>query len=319
MRTYRFQHVDVFTKVQFGGNQLAVFVDGRNLSTEEMQKIAQEMNFPETTFILPPKHAKADWKVRIFTPKTEVPFAWHPTLGTAYVLAKEGMVEIIEPKTTILLELEVGIIPVELEVVNQEIGFIQMVQHIPSFGQELKQVARITEALAIDTQEVAGTGLPVEVVSSGLPFLFIPIKSLQTVENMKPNFALLGTICEELGGKGAFIFAQKSTKQDSTKFSDPELDKEIADLRVHSRMFGTGVGIQEDPATGSASGPLGCYLIKNRVIPTKPKVRIISEQGYEIQRPSILYIEIGMTKNEITDVRVGGYVVPVVEGNLFVE
>lgn len=319
MRTFRFQHVDVFTKVRFGGNQLAVFVDGRDLRTEEMQKIAQEMNFSETTFVFPPTQAEADWKVRIFTPKTEVPFAGHPTLGTAYVLAKEGMIKLTEPKTTILLEMEVGCIPVELEVVDQEIGFIQMGQNIPSFGQKLKQVARIAEALSIEIREVEATGLPVEVVSSGLPFLFIPIKSLETVENLQPNFTLLGTICEELGGKGAFVFTQKSTKGDSTKFSDPESDKEIGDLRVHSRMFGTGVGIQEDPATGSASGPLGCYLIKNKVIPAKQKVRIISEQGVEIQRPSILYIEIEMTKNEITDVKVGGYVVPVVEGNLFVD
>jgi len=149
MRKYRFLHVDVFTETRFGGNQLAVFVDGQSLSTEEMQKIACEMNFSETTFVLPPERPEADWKVRIFTPGRELPFAGHPTLGTAYVLAQEGMVELKEPQTTMNLELGIGIVPVELEVTNQKIGFLQMKQQKPTFGRRLNQIARIAEALAI--------------------------------------------------------------------------------------------------------------------------------------------------------------------------
>lgn len=319
MRKYRFLHVDVFTEVRFGGNQLAVLVDGQSLSTEEMQKIALEMNFSETTFILPPESAEANWKVRIFTPRTEIPFAGHPTLGTAYVLAQEGMLELKEPKTTINLEMGVGIIPVELDVANKKIGFIQMGQQIPTFGQRLNQIARIVEALSVDIHEVEETGLPVEVVSCGLPFLYVPIKSLHAVEQIRPDFTLLGNICEEMGARGAFIFTQETVQSASTNASGTDSDKEIPDLRVHSRMFAPGVGVYEDPATGSASGPLGCYLVKNRVISSKPKIKIISEQGYEIRRPSTLYIEIGMTGNDIIDVRVGGYVVPVVEGMLFID
>ncbi|MFX0195455.1 MAG: PhzF family phenazine biosynthesis protein [Candidatus Hodarchaeota archaeon] len=319
MRKYRFLHVDVFTEVRFGGNQLAVLVDGQSLSTEEMQKIALEMNFSETTFILPTESTEANWKVRIFTPRSEIPFAGHPTLGTAFVLAQEGMVKLKEPKTTINLEMGVGIIPVELDVVNKKIGFIQMRQQNPTYGQRLSQPVRIAEALSIDIHEVEETGLPVEVVSCGLPFLYVPIKSLHAVEQMRPDFALLGNICEEMGARGAFIFTQDIVQPASTNSLGTVSDKEFADLRVHSRMFAPGVGVYEDPATGSASGPLGCYLVKNGVIPPKPIVKIISEQGNEIERPSTLYIEIRMVDNEIVDVRVGGYVIPVAEGTLFVE
>lgn len=319
MRKYRFLHVDVFTEVRFGGNQLAVFVNGESLSTEEMQKIAFEMNFSETTFILPPESAEANWKVRIFTPRSEIPFAGHPTLGTAYVLVQEGMVELKEPKTTINLEMGVGIIPVELDVANKKIGFIQMRQQKPIFGQRLNQIARITEALSIDIHEVEETGLPVEVVSCGLPFLYVPIKSLYAVEQMRPDFALLGNICEEMEARGTFIFTQETVQPASTNSSGTVSHKEIPDLRVHSRMFAPGVGVYEDPATGSASGPLGCYLVKNGVVSPKPIVKIISEQGFEIKRPSTLYIEIHMADNDIIDVRVGGYVILVAEGNLFVD
>lgn len=216
MRKYRFLHVDVFTEVRFGGNQLAVLVDGQSLRTEEMQKIALEMNFSETTFVLPPKSTEANWKVRIFTPRSEIPFAGHPTLGTAYVLAKEGMVELKEPKTTINLEMGVGIIPVELDVANKKIGFIQMRQQKPTFGLRLNQIARIAEALSIDIHEVEETGLPIEVVSCGLPFLYVPIKSLHTVEQLRPDFVLLGNICEEMGARGAFIFTQETIQPAST-------------------------------------------------------------------------------------------------------
>ncbi len=213
----------------------------------------------------------------------------------------------------------VGIIPVELDVLNNKIGFIQMRQQKPTFGQRLNQISRIAKALSIDIHEVEETKLPVEVVSCGLPFLYVPIKSLHTVEQMRPDFVLLGNISEELGARGAFIFTQETVQPFSINSSGTVSDKEIPDLRVHSRMFAPGVGVYEDPATGSASGPLGCYLVKNGVIPPKPIVKIISEQGYEIERPSTLYIEIHMVDNDIVDVRVGGYVIPVAKGTLFVE
>ena len=122
MRTYRFLNVDVFTQQKFGGNQLAVLIDGRSLNDDTMQQIAQEMNFSETTFILPTENEAANWKVRIFTPSKELPFAGHPVIGTAYVLAQQGMVELTEPKTKITLELGIGLVNVEIEVTNQAGG-----------------------------------------------------------------------------------------------------------------------------------------------------------------------------------------------------
>ena len=318
MRTYRFLHVDVFTEVRFGGNQLAVFVDSQGLSTEEMQKIANEMNFSESTFILPPESAEANWKVRIFTPRAEIPFAGHPTLGTAYVLAKEGMVELKNPKTTIMLEMKVGLIPVELEVINQKIGFLEMTQNLPTFGQELKDIARIAKALSIDIHDVEN-GLPVEVASSGLPFLFVPVKTLRAINQIKPNVSQLEGLCEEMEAIGAFVFTKDIVQLEGKRPSKKDSDKNLLDMRVHSRMFAPLVGVPEDPATGSASGPLGCYLIKNGVISPKSRIRVLSEQGYEMGRPSALYIEIGMVENEIINVKVGGYVIHIAEGSLFIE
>ena len=181
MRSYRFLNVDVFTQQKFGGNQLAVFVDGRSLNDDTMQQIAHEMNFSETTFILPPEHNDANWKVRIFTPSKELPFAGHPVIGTAYVLAQQKMVELKEPKTEITLELGIGLVKVEIEVTNQQIGYIQMQQQTPSFGQIYEPIANIANALGVDVQEIKQTGLPVEAVSCGSTYLIVPLHSLNAL------------------------------------------------------------------------------------------------------------------------------------------
>jgi len=311
MHKYQYVHVDVFTKAQFGGNQLAVVVDGQGLSTEQMQKIAREFNFSESTFILPPEDPEADWKVRIFTPAREIQFAGHPTLGTAYVLAKEQMIKLREPQIEINLEMGVGVIPVTLEVKDQEVGFIQMGQQRPSFGQQYMNFEKMAKSLSIDVQEIKTTRLPIEEVSCGRSYLFVPINSLSSIETMKPSQALVEEIRREVGEMGFFVFSQETVKSEVP-------DQNDCDLRVQSRMFTIGVGLHEDPATGGASGPLGCYLIKNGVIPPKPKVKVVSEQGYQINRPSTVHIDIGMEDNEIVDVRVGGAVVLIAEGTLFI-
>ncbi len=312
MRKYRFLEVDVFTKKRFGGNQLAVYVDGQSINDDTMQQIAQEMNFSETTFVLPSDSTEADWKVRIFTPTRELPFAGHPTLGTAYVLAQEGMIDLKEPHTDINLELGVGIIPVKLEVSNKIIGFIQMGQPLPTFGPTYDNIGKVAEALSIDVHEIEATGLPVEVVSCGLPYLIVPINSLHAIETMKPSLSLIEEIHAEIGRVGIFVFSKELLP------SIPQ-GQEDSDLHVQSRMFFMGHGLREDPATGSANGPLGCYLAKNGVVEPKPNIKIISEQAYQMKRPSTVYIDIGMDRNEIVDVRVGGHVVSVAEGTLFVD
>jgi len=308
MRQYRFVYTDVFTESRFGGNQLAIFIDGRDLSTEEMQKIAQEMNFSETTFVFPPETAEADWKVRIFTPGRERPFSGHPTLGTAYVLAHEGMISLKAPKTKIILELGLGLTSVTLEVINQTVGFIEMEQQTPTFGQRYENLEKMAEAFSIDVHEIEATGLPIEVVSCGLPYLIIPINSLRALEIMKPSLAIIEEIRAEIGEIGFFVFSKEVVSSVSTKYHP--------DIRVQSRMFFIDFGLREDPASGSASGSLGCYLVKNGVIPPKPTVKVISEQGYQMLRPSTIHINIGMKGTEIIDVRVGGHVIPVAEGML---
>jgi len=311
MREFRFLNVDVFTETRFGGNQLAVFVDGQGLSSEEMQKIAQEMNFSETTFVLPAEDPNADWKVRIFTPGRELPFAGHPTLGTAFVLAQEGMIDLKEPQTQIILELGIGPTLVTLEVTDQKVGFIEMQQQIPTFEMQYNNLDKVAEAFAIDTQEIKATELPVEVVSCGLPYLIIPVNSLHALETMAPSLAVFEEIRAEVGDIGFFVFSTELDPSVSNKFQP--------DVQVQSRMFFIDFNLREDPATGSASGPLGGYLVKNGVIPPKSKIKIISEQGYQMGRPSTVHIKVGMKESEIEDVRVGGHVILVADATLFID
>src|SRR5256714_675520 len=171
-RSYRYLHYDVFTDHLFGGNQLAVVLDGRGLSTETMQAIAKEMNFSETTFVLPPEKPATDVKMRIFTPAEELPMAGHPTIGATFALARSGV--IAPRREQFVFGLGVGPVPVSLTWKGDELTFVWMTQLTPTFGAPLGDKAAAAEALSLSPAAVAGTGTPVQVVSCGVPFLFVP-------------------------------------------------------------------------------------------------------------------------------------------------
>jgi trans-2,3-dihydro-3-hydroxyanthranilate isomerase len=261
--------VDVFTDRPFGGNPLAVFRDGRGIRDEAMQSIAKELHLSETTFVLPPKSAGADHRVRIFTPDAELPFAGHPTLGTAYVLAegKDGAMR---------LEEGVGVISVTLRE-----GFVQMVQPLPTFSGTTVSRKAAADALGIAIEEVR-SDIPIQVGSSGLPYLFVPLANLKAVRRARRPVGLDANV---------YVFAMSGERSGS---------------HVHGRMFDQGLGIGEDPATGSAQGPLGAYLVAHELVQPAPTTRIRSEQGFEIGRPSILDIEVDRAGAAVTAVRVGG-------------
>jgi len=271
MRKLEFYLADVFTEKPFGGNQLAVFTDAAGVSAELMQKIAAELKLSETTFVLPPENEKNDYRVRIFTPAVELPMAGHPTIGTVFVLARQKMIERNDLQTNVNLEEGVGDIPVTIEWRNDAPNYIEMRQPLPVFGSRFTDVAKIAEMLSISPKSIAETNLPMEVVSCGVPFLFVPVMNLETVRKIK--FRL-------------------------------ETENSFAD--VHSRMFAPSSGITEDAATGGASGPLGCYLTRHKIFPNAPVIELISEQGLEMGRPSFITIKIEQTGGEITNVRVGG-------------
>ena len=306
MRKLRYHLVDVFTDRQFGGNPLAVFTNGRGVRTETMQAIAKELNLSESTFVLPPDEAANNYRVRIFTPGQELPMAGHPTVGTTFVLAREHMIErgAEGSATEIKLEEVVGTIPVRIEWRKGGAGFIEMRQPRPTFGPRVEDVRAVAEMLSIDPEEIAATNLPLEVVSCGVPFLYVPVKSLRAVQEIKFRVDVWESRLKTIVPPEVFVFTRET---------------EFAGSTVHSRMFAPGMGISEDPATGGASGPLGCYLVRYGVVGCDGWADITSEQGIEMGRPSFIKIRIAREGDEITDVRVGGECRFMGEGYLEIE
>ena len=302
-RSYRYIHLDVFTDRLFGGNQLAVFLDGRGLSGETMQAIAKEMNYSETTFVLPPESSDTDARVRIFTPAEELPVAGHPTVGTTFALARAGIVG--PDRDRLIFGLGIGPTPVSLVWSNGELCFVWMTQIAPTFGPPIADPSSAAAALLLPTAAVSGTGLPVQTVSCGVPFLLVPLATRRAVDNA----ALSATAYDEFRRAAGFdelpifLFSTESANDKAT---------------VYSRMFAPGFGIAEDPATGSASGPLGCYLVRHKVVSPARAGSMLSLQGVKMGRPSHVHIAIGLQDGEIDSVRVGGESVVAGEGTLYV-
>jgi len=290
-RTYPFVQVDVFTDRIFGGNQLAVFLEPDGLSDAEMQAIAREMNLAETTFVLPPSRSDCAARVRIFTPSTELPFAGHPTIGTAWVLANQGRL----PTSTDEFALEEGIgrVPVRLEG-----NTIWMSHREAEFGPPLANRAEIVGALSLSEPDLL-SGQPIRTGSTGVRFLYVPLTSREAVDRADPNLRELARACGD-ERHGVFVFAPDGP------------------ANVYSRMFaGDTLGIAEDSATGSASGPLGAYVAENRVLPvTSERIEMVSLQGNKMGRPSHVRIRLEMHDQRASSIQVGGGVVPVLSGVL---
>jgi trans-2,3-dihydro-3-hydroxyanthranilate isomerase len=307
MPSYQFVQVDVFTDVPFGGNPLAVFPDAAGLSSEQMQQLALELNLSETTFVLPPETPGADFKVRIFTPKAELPFAGHPLVGTHWVLAHLGRVPLAEPITEVTFELGVGLRTARLHVAGGRVTRVVTDHQAPQFlaTASPQQVQRLAAALKLPAGAILDTGKPAQAVSTGFPQLFVPVRSLAEVQAIDPlslDAAALGQVCAELGLPGA----------DVAIFC---LETVHADRDVHMRFVAPHHGIPEDPATGSASGGLASYLVHHGLVPaTPPLTTIVTEQGIEMGRPSKVTVGVEGTADAISMVRVSGDVVLVMEG-----
>jgi trans-2,3-dihydro-3-hydroxyanthranilate isomerase len=280
MRRFRYVIVDVFTDTPLEGNALAVYTDARDLSSEEMQSVAREMNLSETVFVLPPSSEEADVRLRIFTPANELPFAGHPTLGAAFVLG--GPLS----KLVIRLETGSGVVPVELTREGPRIVFGRMEQPIPPWELEPNADA-ICAALG-----VAGSGLPIERYHLGPGHVFVELASPEEVASLRPDFNAL----ERATSLGANCFAR------------------VDGARWKTRMFAPGAGVAEDPATGSAAGPLAVHLARHGRIRFGEQIEIA--QGAEVNRPSTLYAEVYGDGDRIDRVLVGGSAVSVARGEL---
>jgi trans-2,3-dihydro-3-hydroxyanthranilate isomerase len=296
-------HFDVFSDRPFGGNQLAVFLDGRGLTIADMQAIANEMNFSETTFVLPAERDDTDARLRVFTPATELPIAGHPTIGSAFALARSGV--IAPDRDLFVFGLGVGPVPLELDWRNDELGFVWMTQPLPTFSAPFDDIACVAAALGVAESAVADTDLPVEVVSCGVPFLMVPMTTRRAIDAATLNATKYDELIRSLPveASGVFLFSNERGADKAT---------------VYSRMFAPQIGILEDPATGVASGPLGCYLVRHNMVSAASARSILSLQGVKMGRPSQVHISIGVEAGSIRSVRVGGAAVLAGEGTLYI-
>ena len=294
MTKYQFYILDVFAEEKYAGNQLAVVRDAAAISDDQMLRITREMNYSETTFILSEQPRQGGYDVRIFTPGAEVPFAGHPTLGTAFIIRHEIMKE---PAETVILNLKVGRIPVTSGSGGKEKDILWMKQMNPTFGLTIEP-GPVAKVLGLDESEIDDRFI-VQEVSTGLPFIIVPLKSLDAVKRAKVNRDECFKLIEDIQAKMILVFC-------------PETYNRENDLNV--RVFCDYFGISEDPATGSGNGCLAGYLAKHRYF-GDDKIDIRVEQGYEISRPSLLYLR-AENKQEKIDVSVGGKVILVAKGQL---
>ncbi len=307
MKKARYVRVDVFAKKPFGGNPLAVFPDAENLSSREMQLLAKEMNLSETTFVLPPTRGSgADFRVRIFVPDMEVRYAGHPTLGTFYVLAQEGRIKLRDPVTTVKMEVKAGVMPVEIHSSKGKVTQVVTVQNKPEFMRTFDDTGIFADALSLKKSDFDTKRMPIQLVSTGLPWVIVPVKSRRAVENTSGNVP-------------AFAEAIRPLPKGVVDLYVTCLDPVDRSSTTHSRGFSlVSRSVVEDPATGSASGCLGAYLVHHGLVPVGKVTKMTNEQGYEIERPSKISIEVRTADGgDIESVRVGGTIVHMMDGVAF--
>lgn len=294
---YPLHIVDVFTDKALAGNQLAVVLDAADIAPEVMQRIAREMNFSETTFVMPPSRPEHAARVRIFTPGRELPFAGHPTVGTAWVLATQGLI----PGGGLEFTLEEGVGPVAVRGERGPHGLTFWMTHPPlTFGDVIEERARIAEGIGVSESDLV-PDVPLQVASTGNEFLYVALKDRRAVDAAVSDKIRLRKAFVEREALPVFLFTAESSD------------------RLYSRMFAPDViGIDEDPATGSASGPLGAFAVRYGLIPRAAKVAITSEQGTKMGRQSFIHIRLayGADHDIPTSIEVGGAVMPVVTGTL---
>lgn len=289
-RQYRYLVVDVFTEVPFEGNPLAVFPDADGLADDEMQMLARELNLSESSFVFPAIDAKNTAKVRIFTPQTEMPFAGHPTIGTAFVLTALGRIP--GGATEFGLEENVGPIPIRLE---RRDPFLAWLRTPPIRFETTYDAAGCAKSLGLGAGDLLGDDYPAQVLSAGNPFLFVALRDTAAVDRADLDTRALEAVAPGFAANGVFFFAP--TKEG-----------------VYARMFAPMSGVREDPATGSAAGPLGAYLARYGLIENRDGTRFVNEQGTKIKRRSLLHGILRMKDGVLQTVEVGGSAVKVIEG-----
>jgi trans-2,3-dihydro-3-hydroxyanthranilate isomerase len=312
---YRYLHYDVFTDRRFGGNQLAVFPEAAGLSTVMMQQIAKEMGFAETTFVFPAESADTNIRMRIFTPAIEMPMAGHPVVGSTFALGRERRIAAGTHRW--VFGLNVGPLPVDIEWQGPTMTFVRMTQALPQFGSTF-QAVDVAAALGLPISAIRSTNLPIQQVSCGVPFVMVPVATRADVDAATPDPRAFDALARK-AAQPHFSVYLFSTAPAQVGHNDARAVSANQTATVYTRMFAPGMGVYEDPATGSASGSLGCYLVKHSVIPVQQARSIVNLQGVKLGRPSWIHIAIDVAAGNISRVRVGGTSVFVAEGAMDVE
>lgn len=294
MPTPIFYILDVFAEKKYAGNQLAVFRNAGHLSKQEMQQLAKEMNYSETTFIISEEQINGGFDVRIFTPEHEIPFAGHPTLGTAFLIQQEIIKQQVE---RVNLNLAVGQIPVTFSYKNQKLDLLWMKQNNPVFG-DTHEKNLFTDLLSIQESDFDET-FPIQEVSTGLPCFIVPLKTLEAVKKAQIDRNKFFNFIQKTDSKMVLIFCPETYSPNN---------------HLNVRFFADYYGVPEDPATGSANGNLAGYLAKHKYFGSN-EVNIKVEQGYEIGRPSLLYHKSKDIGGNV-EVNIGGNVIMTAKGEL---
>ncbi len=292
MSNIRFLILDVFATGKYTGNQLAVCLGAEDLTDVQMQQIAREINFSETTFVMSQKPVNGGYDARIFTPTTELPFAGHPTLGTAFAIQQEIVKEAID---RVNLNYQVGQIPVDLNYLNDEVDILWMHQQQPKFYDAV-DVEMLAAVIGVSPTDI-DVRYPIEPISTGLPFIIVPVKTLAAVSQAKLNLDLYAKSVANLPAQAILLFCPETI--------DPN-------RQIHVRVFTECFGIPEDPATGSANGCLAAYLAKYQYFGS-PNIDITVEQGIEMGRSSLLYLRAKYTPTHCP-VSIGGRVINIAKG-----
>ncbi len=288
--------LDVFTDSKYGGNPLAIFPDSRNIDPQEMQSIASELNLSETVFLYP-KTKDGVFPMRIFTPKSELPTAGHPSIGAGFFLSRESTTVGNQP-IEIVLQQKVGNIKVDVTHRHNVPNMATMYQILPTFGKTIEGRRAICDLLSLKEEDLLP--FPIQVVSCGVPYILVPVETLAAVEKIQFKLEKWQELSSALDGFSIYAFTTETVNASSD---------------LHGRMFAPDIGILEDPATGSANGPLACYCLEYGI----KSGLLVSEQGFEMGRPSLLHIEARKEEGKFKEVKVAGKSVFVGKGEFFLD
>jgi trans-2,3-dihydro-3-hydroxyanthranilate isomerase len=307
---YKFHTADVFTDVPFGGNQLAVLPNAAGLGDDQMLAIAGEFNFSETVFVLPAETPTGTRRLRIFTPGGELPFAGHPTVGTAYVLAQTGEIDLDGDETRIVFEEGVGPVPVLIRALDGKPVFAQLTAaRPPERGPAPTDVAVLAEVLSLEPSDILYDRVfTPETVSAGVPFLFVPLRSLEALGRARVRQDVWERTLQDSWASELYVFVEEA---ESAKRGGVRAGNGV----IRARMFAPTLGITEDPATGSAAAAFGGYLAWRSTV-RDGTLKWLIRQGVEMGRPSRLEVETDVAGGKVTAIRVGGASVLVSSGTL---